>query len=101
MKLMMQYIADHFSEEITLADLAKCAMISESEVLRCFHNTIDTTPIQYIKEIRIHKAASLLHTTDLKIIDIGSLCGFQEMSYFAKAFKQIYGCTPTKYRQQS
>ncbi len=101
MKLMMQYVTEHFSEEITIADLAACAMISESECLRCFHNTIGTTPIQYVKQFRIHKAASLLTTTDLKITDVGSLCGFQEMSYFAKSFKQIYGCTPTKYRLQS
>ncbi len=98
MKLMMQYVTEHFSEEITIAKLAQCAMISESECLRCFHNTIGTTPIQYVKQFRIHKAAALLSPTDLKIVDIGSLCGFQEMSYFAKSFKQVYGCTPTKYR---
>ena len=101
MKLMMQYISEHFSEEITIADLAECAMISESECLRCFHNTIGTTPIQYVKQFRIHKAAALLGSTDLKVVDIGSLCGFQEMSYFAKSFKKVYGCTPTEYRLQS
>lgn len=100
MKLIMQYISEHFSEEITIADLAECAMISESEVLRCFHNTISTTPIQYVKQFRIHKAAALLNSTNLKIVDIGSLCGFQEMSYFAKSFKKVYGCTPTEYRLQ-
>ncbi len=98
MKRMMQYVSEHFSEEITIADLSQCAMISESECLRCFHNTIATTPIQYVKQFRIHKAAALLSTTDLKIVDIGSLCGFQEMSYFAKSFKKVYGCTPSKYR---
>lgn len=98
MKLMMQYISEHYSEEITIGNLAECAMISESECLRCFHNTIHTTPIQYVKQFRIHKAASLLSSTDLKIVDIGSKCGFQEMSYFAKSFKKVYGCTPTQYR---
>lgn len=100
MKRMMQYISEHYSEEITIADLAHCAMISESECLRCFHNTIHSTPIQYVKQFRIHKAASLLSSTDLKIVDIGSRCGFQEMSYFAKSFKKVYGCTPTEYRLQ-
>ena len=100
MKLMMQFISEHFSEEIIIADLAESALISESEVLRCFHNTIDSTPIQYVKQFRIHKAAALLSSTDLKITEIGSFCGFQEMSYFAKSFKKIYGCTPTQYRLQ-
>lgn len=100
MKLMMQYITEHYSEEITIGDLAECAMISESETLRCFHNTIHTTPIQYVKQFRIHKAAALLSSTDLKIVDIGTQCGFQEMSYFAKSFKKVYGCTPSEYRLQ-
>ena len=69
-----------------------------SECLRCFHNTIGTTPIQYLKSFRIKKAAELLTNTDLKIVDIGIMCGFQDMSYFAKTFRNIYGCTPSKYR---
>ena len=71
--------------------------LSVSECLRCFHRTIGTTPIQYLKSLRIKKAAELLTNTDMKIVDIGIICGFQDMSYFAKTFRNIYGCTPVSY----
>lgn len=97
-KVMLEYIGEHYSDTITMKEIAGSASLSESECLRCFHNTIGTTPIQYLKSYRIKKAAELLSNTEEKIVDIGMACGFQDMSYFAKAFRGIYGCTPSEYR---
>lgn len=99
-KTMLQYIQEHYSEDLDAAQISASATISESECLRCFHTTIGTTPIQYLKQFRIQKAAMLLTTTNLKVADIGAQCGFQEMSYFAKAFRSTLGCTPSQYRSQ-
>lgn len=99
-KTMLQYIHDHYAEEITLAQISKHAMVSESECLRCFQTNIGTSPIQYVKQYRIQKAAELLTTTNQKISDIGNLCGFEDISYFIKTFKKQKGCTPSAYRQQ-
>ena len=99
-KTMLQYIHEHYSEELDTASIAQSALISASECLRCFHNTIGTTPIQYVKQYRVQQAARLLLTTELKIIDIGTMCGFQEMSYFAKTFREIMGCTPKEFRKR-
>lgn len=98
MKNMIKYIDEHYSDNITIDEIAESVSLSVSECLRCFHNTIGTTPIQYLKSFRIKKAAELLTNTDMKIVDIGIMCGFQDMSYFAKTFRNIYGCTPSKYR---
>lgn len=97
-KAMLQFIHDHFGEELHIEQIAMSASISVSEALRCFKTTIGTTPIQYMKQYRIQKAADLLTSTDLKVEDIGALCGFQEMSYFAKVFRETKGMVPTKYR---
>lgn len=98
MKNMLKYIDEHYSDNITINEIAESVSLSVSECLRCFHSTIGTTPIQYLKSFRIKKAAELLTNTDMKIVDIGIICGFQDMSYFAKTFRNIYGCTPSKYR---
>lgn len=98
-KIMLQYVQENYSGEINTAQIAGSAMISESECLRCFRNTIGTTPIQYVKQFRIQKATELIEDTQLKIAEIGELCGFQEMSYFAKTFWEIKGCTPSEYRR--
>lgn len=100
MKIMIQYIEQHFSEELSTADIAGSAMISESECLRCFRKTIGKPPNQYVKQLRIHKAAGLLISTQEKIAGIGAQCGFQDMSYFTKTFREMRGCTPTEYREK-
>ena len=100
-KIMLQYIQDHYMEDLNTSKIAESSMVSESECLRCFHNTIGTPPIQYLKQFRIQKAAILLLTTVKKIGDIGAECGFQDISYFIKSFRQMKGCSPNQYRQQN
>lgn len=101
MKNMLQYIDEHSSDNITINEIAESISLSVSECLRCFHSTIGTTPKQYVKSFRIKKAAELLRNTDMKIVDIGVVCGFQDMSYFAKTFRNICGCTSSKYRSKN
>lgn len=99
-KIMLTYIKKHFSENITVQKIADSASISESECLRCFRNVLDTSPIAYLKKYRLEHAAELLDSTHWKISYIGQQCGFSEMSYFSKSFKEIYQCTPSEYRLQ-
>ena len=99
-RTMLQYIQEHYMEEVTTASLAASAMISESECLRCFHKTIGLPPMQYLKQFRIQKAAELLISTEKKIGDIGAECGFLDTSYFTKVFRELRGCTPGEYRRR-
>lgn len=99
-KTMLAYIQNHYQEELTADTIAKSASISTSECLRCFKSAIHTTPIQYVKQFRIQKAAELLSSTDRKIVEIGNLCGFQDMSYFSKTFREVKGLTPSRYRDR-
>ena len=96
---MLQYIQEHYGGELTLAKIAESASVSENECLRCFRSMIGSTPIQYVKQLRVQKAAELLVSTNRKISDIGAECGFQEMSYFAKTFRELKGCTPGDFRK--
>ena len=99
-KAMLTFIQEHYSQELTTKAIAASAMISESECLRCFRSTIGTTPIRYVKQYRIQQAASLLTATGMQVSDIASECGFQDMSYFTKSFREARGCAPTEYRQK-
>ena len=99
-KLMLQYIHENYSEELSSGRIAEFVEISESECLRCFRRTINTTPMQYVQQFRIQKASCLLEHTNLKIIDIGVQCGFQEMGYFSKVFRKFKGCTPSEWRKR-
>ncbi len=99
-RVMLSYIDDHYRDDLNVATLSESAEISESEAMRCFHNMLGTTPIQYVKNYRIRKAAELLRVSDEKIVDIAIDCGFQDMSYFAKTFRESKGITPTDFRDK-
>lgn len=98
LKAMLQFVQEHLGEELTVERIAESASLSESECLRCFRAVIGAAPIQYVRQLRVQRAAELLAVTDRKISEIGALCGFQEMSYFSKTFRTLKGCTPSEYR---
>ena len=98
-KKMIQYIHDHFSEQLTISQIAKSASISNSECIRCFHHVIGMTPIQYLKEYRLHRACQMLSSTNELISDIALQCGFHDFSYFTKTFRETRGITPGEYRR--
>lgn len=100
MKRMLSYIDNNLGEKLSVADIAASASISESECLRCFRDSINTTPIQYLRLHRIQRAAVMLSASEEKISAIAQHCGFDDMSYFTKIFRQIKGCSPSEYRRK-
>ena len=98
-KSMLSYIHDNFAGTVTVTSIAASAAVSDSECLRCFRSAIGITPIQYLKQYRLQQASSLLLSSDRKSTDIAQECGFQDMSYFTKSFREQYGTTPIQYRK--
>lgn len=100
LRLMSDYIHKNYYEQITLKDIANSAMISESECLRCFKTIIHTSPVRYLVEYRLRVSRHLLIESNLKIESICMDVGFQDFSYFTKAFKKMFGMTPRDYRKK-
>ncbi|MBQ7839468.1 MAG: helix-turn-helix transcriptional regulator [Lachnospiraceae bacterium] len=98
-KLMLQFIHEHYGHELNTANIARSASVCESECLRCFRSTIGTTPIQYVRQYRIQQVCQLLTSTQEKISDIAARCGFQDISYFTKVFREAKGMVPSEYRK--
>lgn len=99
-KKMLSCIHEHYGEELNTQSIASSAAISESECLRCFRSTISISPIQYLKQHRLRQAAAQLISTQDRVSEIANRCGFQDISYFTKSFREALGCTPTEYRQK-
>lgn len=97
-KEMLAFLQANYDRELTIEDIASACSISASECIRCFRATINTTPIAYLKSYRLQQAALKLQLSTDKISAIAESCGFREMSYFAKSFREVYGCTPSEYR---
>lgn len=99
-KTMISFIEANYNQPITLQQIAGSAAVSKSECIRCFNKSIARTPIQFLKEFRLQKAAILLRSTDMSISDIAFSCGFSEMSYFTRSFRTQYTDSPTEYRKK-
>lgn len=98
-KPVLEYIENHFSVPITLGELAGVAGMSSKYFCRFFHSITQQTPMDYVNYYRIEQAASMLVSTDLSVTAISLECGFNDSSYFVKAFKKYKGMTPKQYRK--
>lgn len=98
---MMAFLQEHFTEKITLENIAQAASVSSRECLRCFRNAIHQTPMEYLMEYRVRQAAKLLEETDRSVTDIAMATGWGSSSYFAKIFYRYYGKSPNSYRKAS
>lgn len=101
MKIMLSFLNENLSEELTLEKIAQSAAISETECLRCFRRNIGMTPIHFLKEYRLQHAAGLLRSGQGSISETAASCGFLDMSYFSREFRLFYGVTPTEYRKSN
>lgn len=100
MQSMLSFIHQNYTEKIMLEDIAEAASISERECLRCFRNTIQKSPVEYLMDYRLDMAKKLLHDTELSITDISMEAGFSSNAYFGKVFRERCGMTPKEYRKR-
>lgn len=96
---ILQFIEQHYAEELTLFDLANSAHISKSECARCFRQGLGCTPFQYLMEYRMSRAAQLLQETDRPVGEVALAAGFHQMSYFGRCFREKTGLSPREYRR--
>ncbi|MDO4316989.1 MAG: AraC family transcriptional regulator [Lachnospiraceae bacterium] len=99
LQIMMQYIHKNYSEHITLADIAQTVSISKSSALNIFKKYLHISPVSYLINFRLKRAAKLLASTDSSIYSIASNTGFENVGYFCRSFKELFGVTPSAYRK--
>lgn len=101
-KTMLDYIHCHYSEKISLTDIAGSASIGQRECLRCFKRMLQISPLQYLIKYRIMSGADLLlKSRKQSIAEIAIKCGFDSQSNFSKLFKQFNGLTPRQFRKNN
>lgn len=95
---VMAYMRCHYDEDLTLEKLAAMAHTSPRHFDRCFKDAYHTSPLQFIRNLRLERACILLEQTHLSITEISMQCGFADVNYFSKSFKSVYEVTPSRYR---
>lgn len=97
--LVMDYMADHLSADVRLADLASLAHLSQFHFCRAFKRSTGLAPMQFLQMLRIERAKELLAGTT-PIPDVAAAVGYDSASHFARIFKRATASTPAEWRRE-
>ncbi|MFS0726671.1 AraC family transcriptional regulator [Paenibacillus sp. 1P07SE] len=96
-RLLKEYILEHFREAITLRELGGLIDRSPNYTLALFKEATGKTPHAYIQDLRVSTAMELLQHTNLTVSAISAHLGFYDTSYFHKVFRRRTGMSPSHY----
>lgn len=87
-KKMLAYIHDHYQEKITIDQLTAFAGVSRTQCYSQFRQYTGLSPVAYLNDYRLNRAAALMLETECSVTEAGYACGFGDSSYFVKLFRQ-------------
>ena len=96
---VQEYIQNHLSEKLTLADVAAVFNFSPNYLSQLFGKYGDSGFVEFITETRIAAAKEMLEQGDLKVYEIAEKLGYESSFYFSKVFKKVTGLSPREYQQ--
>jgi len=96
---MQDYINEHINSSITLSDLAEAAGYSQYHSARVFRELTGKSPFEYLRALRLSKAALYLRDSRAKVIDVAFDFVFDSHEGFTRAFTKQFGIPPKKYSE--
>ena len=97
--IVQKYVEENYVKNITVADVADKVMLSESWFSRQFKKRTGKSFVDYLNEVRITKAVTLLKCTNHLVNDIYEEVGYNSRNYFYVQFKKYMGCSPQQFRE--
>lgn len=94
---MQDYIGEHLTENITLAELSRVSLFSPWYSYRLFTQQVGITPADYIRRMRLSKSALKLRDDRCRITDVAFEMGFGSVDGYQRAFLREFGCNPREY----
>ncbi|WP_293286415.1 helix-turn-helix transcriptional regulator [Oscillibacter sp.] len=95
----LEYIRNNYSNGITVGDVANYVVLNRSYLFTLFQRVLGVSPQEYLSQFRLTRAKEQLTLTNSSVASIAQSCGYQDPQVFSKAFKQLFGTTPVKYRK--
>ncbi|HIW56908.1 MAG TPA: AraC family transcriptional regulator [Firmicutes bacterium] len=96
-----KYITNYYNQQITLADISKMAYMSPTYFSKKFKKVTGFGFNEYLNNVRIKMAASMLAETQYSVTEIARFCGYKDSNYFGDVFKKLMGVSPSKYRKNN
>lgn len=99
MKMILEYVENHYGEKIAVQDGAALCYYSNSHFMKYFKQYMGIPFTRYLNDFRLEKAGGFLGSTAMTVTDVAQCCGFDNLSYFNRLFRQKYHLTPGAYRK--
>jgi len=100
LRKIYEFVGKNFNRNIHIDEISDVACMSPTAFCRYFKQKTGYNFVSYLNNFRLEYAKNLLNTNDFKICTIAEMCGFQDISYFNRMFKQKNNMTPTEYIQR-
>ncbi|TMV50170.1 helix-turn-helix domain-containing protein [Paenibacillus mesophilus] len=98
---VFDYIAEHYSEAITLERLASLIPVSASYLQRMFKRTTGQSCTEYIQNVRIAKSCELLQSSSITVRDVALQVGYKDLKFFHTLFRKKTGTSPYRYKKKA
>jgi len=99
-KKVQEYIEQHFSQRLTIEQLARLINLGRRTFERRFKDATNNTPLEYIQRVRIEAAKSYFESSRKNVAEIMFDVGYTDTKAFRDIFKKITGLTPIEYRNK-
>ena len=96
----VNYISEHYAEDIKMSDVAYECGLSESHFRRIFEESMSMKPLDYLNMVRIDNACEIIQNTDYAMEEVGFRVGYQTPSTFNRNFKKLTGKTPYQWKKE-
>ena len=98
---IVEIVESRISDDLSPADVAAALCVSEMTLYRRVKDLLGKSPGEFIRTIKLNRAATLLRTTSLTVQEIMFDCGFNNKSWFYRKFAETYNMSPKEYRKSS
>lgn len=99
MQKALKYINANYAEEISLESVAAAVNLSSTYFSKLFSEEMGCRFTAYLNRLRVERAKLLLRDTDIPLVDIAGMVGYEDQSYFTKVFRKVTGLSPGRYRE--
>jgi AraC family transcriptional regulator len=99
LRRIKELVQAKMEDDLSLDEMAQSVGLSTAHFARMFRKSTGATPHQFVLRQRLERAKAMLRAPDARVLDVAVACGFKTQQHFAQVFRDVWGVSPTEYRQ--
>lgn len=95
---VVEFMIGHLERKLPVSELAQSVQLSTAHLRRLFKAETGSSPVQYLRQMRMQRAKDLLETSSLSVKEIAAKVGLSDVSHFVRNFERAAGLPPARHR---